>query len=66
MFSEGEVARMEHWLAEEQVEERRIVGLDYEEEHFFNRNGEQSWANDDMWRVCPDFASDEVRVPWNC
>lgn len=53
-------------LAQEQVKQRRVVGLNDEEEDFLERNVEQLRANDNIVRVGPDARSNQIRVPRCC
>ena len=51
-------------LAEEEVEEGSIVGLDDKEENLLRWNFEESRANDDVWRIGPYPGMDEIGIPW--
>lgn len=51
---------MECGLADEQVQERGIVGLDDEEENLFCWNFEERRPNDCVWRIGPYLRMDQV------
>ena len=59
----AEVDGMEDGLAQEQVEERSVVGLDDEEKELFERDAKDGGAEDGGFGVGPDGVLDEVRVP---
>lgn len=65
MFPTRKIGRMKYRFTEKKVQERSVVGLDYEEKHFFGRDIEQSRANDNVRRVSPDSLADEVGIPRN-
>lgn len=48
-----QIYRLEGRLAQNQVEERGVVGLDHKEEDFLKRDAEELWTNDDVNWVAP-------------
>ena len=55
--------RMEGGLAQNQVQQRRIIRLDHKEEEFFNWDIVEGVANDHIRRIRPYPATNQVRVP---
>ena len=62
----SKVYRVKYGFAEKEVQESRVVGLNDEEEEFFQRYVVQLWTYYDILRVAPDVIADEVGVPWCC
>ena len=54
---------MEGRFAEEEVEERGVVGLDYKEEDLFDRNPEEGKSQRGRRRVGPYSVANEERIP---
>lgn len=52
-------------LAEEQIQQRRVVGLNDEEKDLFKGNVEERRAENHMAWVTPYAGANEVRIPWN-
>ena len=50
-------------LAEQEVEEGGIVGLDDEEEDFLCWDSKERGSNDHVGRICPYPRMDQVRIP---
>lgn len=57
---------MQDRFAEEEVQQRGVVSLDDEEEHFFEWDAEEGGPEDGIGRVGPDAGVDEVAVPGDC
>jgi len=52
-------------LAQDEIEQAGVEGLDDEEEDFFDGDVEDLGAEDDVRRVGPDVVADQVAVPWD-
>ena len=57
---------MKCWLAQDEVEERRVERLDDEEEDFLCWNLVQGGPNDDVVRIRPYPVANEVGIPGSC
>ena len=58
-----EIYGMKHGFAEDEIQERSVVGLDDEKEDLFERYVEQLWANYHVLGVAPDVVANEIRIP---
>lgn len=60
----AKINRLKCSLAQDKVEEGRVVRLNDKEEHFFQWDVEECRSNDDMTWVAPYVISNQVGVPW--
>lgn len=65
-FLSAEVDWVKGGFGGEDVEKRGIVCLNDEKEDLLSRDMEQSRANNDMCRIGPYSAADEVGIPRDC
>ena len=61
----SKINRLDRRFAQDQVEQRGVVGLDDEKENLLKWDIEELWANDDMAWIAPYASADQVRVPGN-
>jgi hypothetical protein len=60
----AQVYGLEGGLGEDEVQQRRVVCLDEEEEDLLNWDVKQRRAGDDVAGIAPYAVADQVRVPW--
>lgn len=60
-----QIDRQNKRFRREQIHHGGVVSLDDEENEFFDRNGEECWAEDGVVGICPDLGANEIGVPWD-